>query len=492
LRHALELVSDGAHERVRARVLASLAYQQRKAGDPQGRQTAEDALAVARQAGELATEAAALNYLAMIDAESGKATPDRQAEALAMLGRARSLASQAGDYHEVLAAAIHESHILEGLGEHARAAEAARSGLADAQRYGLSLTSGAVLTINLAEPLLMMGEWDEAAAILSRALTSTRSHRYSLQRLMGDLAVWRGDLGLARDALTAAQDLLSGRWFMHENHLPVARLEIELTAADGDLAAAVLAAQKALSSYDLLASPRYAWPLLVTAATVASALAARPGAIRTEADLQQATAVLAAARAQAAKLTVEGPVQAAHELTFLAISAGAEALAGRGTMTGQDQVGAWQQAASAWSAAGEPHGRAIALVAFAEAALRADVRETEDVRAALAEAAETARRLGARPVEQEAARLARRARIGLGPGAGSGQAAGRPDGFGLTSREREVLTLISGGMSNGAVAKELFISVKTVSVHVSKVLAKLGAANRNEAAAIAHRSGLVG
>jgi ATP/maltotriose-dependent transcriptional regulator MalT len=489
LRQALGLVSDGAHEPVRARVLASLAHQQRKAGDPQGRRTAEEAVVIARQAGELATEAAALNYLAMIDGDSATASPDRRADALEMLGRARSLASQAGDYHEVLAAAIHESHILEGMGEHARAVEAARSGLADAQRYGLSRTSGAVLTINLVEPLLMMGEWDEAAAVLARALTSTRSHRYSLQRLTGDLAVWRGDLGLARDALTAARDLLSGRWFMHQNHLPVARLEIELSAADGDLAAAVSAAEISLSSYDLLAAPRYAWPLVVTAATVAADLAARPGAIRTEAELQQAGAVLAAARAQAAKLTVDGPVQAAHELTFLAVSGGAEALVRSGTETvhAQDLVAAWQQAASAWAAVGEPHRHALALLGLAEAALRADVRQTADVRASLAEAAGIARRLGARPVEQEASRLARRARIDLGLGAGNG----RPDGSGLTGREREVLALISAGMSNAAVARELFISAKTVSVHVSNVLAKLGAANRAEAAAIAHRAGLL-
>jgi DNA-binding CsgD family transcriptional regulator/tetratricopeptide (TPR) repeat protein len=491
LRRALELVSDGADERVRARVLASLAYQQRKAGDPQGRRTAEEARAIARQVGALATEAAALNYLAMLEGDSVAASPDERAAALEMLGRARSIASQAGDYHEVLAAAIHESHILEGMGEHARAAEAARTGLADAQLYGLSRTSGAVLTINLAEPLMMMGEWDEAAAVLARALTSTHSHRYTLQRLVGDLAVWRGDLGLARDALTAAQDLLSGRWFLHENHLPVARLEIELSAADGDLPAAVSAAEMSLSSYDLLAAPRYAWPLLVTAATAAADLAARPGAIRTEAELQQAGAVLAAARAQAAKLAVEGPVEAAHELTFLAVAAGAEALIGPGPRPGpvQDPAAAWQQAASAWAAVGEPHRRAIALLGFAAAALGAGGRASDEVRAALAEAAEIGRRLGARPVEQEASRLARRARVDLGDGADASPVTG---GFGLTSREREVLALVSGGMSNAAVARELFISVKTVSVHVSNVLAKLGAANRNEAAAIAHRSGLLG
>jgi DNA-binding NarL/FixJ family response regulator len=46
------------------------------------------------------------------------------------------------------------------------------------------------------------------------------------------------------------------------------------------------------------------------------------------------------------------------------------------------------------------------------------------------------------------------------------------------------------GRSNRQIAEELFISVKTASVHVSNILAKLGVASRVEAAAVAHRLGL--
>ncbi len=60
----------------------------------------------------------------------------------------------------------------------------------------------------------------------------------------------------------------------------------------------------------------------------------------------------------------------------------------------------------------------------------------------------------------------------------------------LTSREREVLRLIAAGRSNREIASVLFIAPKTASVHVSNILAKLGAASRTEAAAIAHREGL--
>lgn len=61
----------------------------------------------------------------------------------------------------------------------------------------------------------------------------------------------------------------------------------------------------------------------------------------------------------------------------------------------------------------------------------------------------------------------------------------------LTTREREVLALVADGRSNGEIGKQLYISTKTVSVHVSNILAKLGAAGRTEAAAIARRDGLL-
>jgi len=63
--------------------------------------------------------------------------------------------------------------------------------------------------------------------------------------------------------------------------------------------------------------------------------------------------------------------------------------------------------------------------------------------------------------------------------------------LGLTARENEVLSLIVDGYSNGQIAERLFITRKTASVHVSNILAKLGVGTRLEAAAMAHRMGLV-
>ena len=114
------------------------------------------------------------------------------------------------------------------------------------------------------------------------------------------------------------------------------------------------------------------------------------------------------------------------------------------------------------------------------------------------EAYATADRLGAGPLAAEAAALARRARLRLvpaTPGTGRAERAEPPAAadelarFGLTDREREVLALLAAGRSNPEIARALFISAKTASVHVSNILAKLGVSRRVEAAAVAHRLG---
>jgi DNA-binding CsgD family transcriptional regulator len=68
----------------------------------------------------------------------------------------------------------------------------------------------------------------------------------------------------------------------------------------------------------------------------------------------------------------------------------------------------------------------------------------------------------------------------------------RPDTFGLSRREREVLSLIAEGRTNREIGERLFISQKTVGVHVGNILAKLRVSGRVEAAAVAIRLGLAG
>lgn len=97
--------------------------------------------------------------------------------------------------------------------------------------------------------------------------------------------------------------------------------------------------------------------------------------------------------------------------------------------------------------------------------------------------------------DRAGARDERRAALTLAEQLGAGELVARlrPGGTvgPLTARETEVLRLVAAGSTNGQIAERLHISTKTASVHVSNILAKLGAANRSEAAATATRQGLL-
>jgi DNA-binding NarL/FixJ family response regulator len=95
-------------------------------------------------------------------------------------------------------------------------------------------------------------------------------------------------------------------------------------------------------------------------------------------------------------------------------------------------------------------------------------------------ARESAHAMGAQPL------LAELTAQGSAPAPATGAG-----GATLTPRETEILALVAEGRSNGEIGKQLFISTKTVSVHVSNILAKLEAASRTEAAAVARRRGLL-
>jgi DNA-binding NarL/FixJ family response regulator len=119
----------------------------------------------------------------------------------------------------------------------------------------------------------------------------------------------------------------------------------------------------------------------------------------------------------------------------------------------------------------------------------------EEAGSLLESARAVAERLGMRPLLGEIDSLARRARLRMAAAAGSDDEAaanGAVAGLGLTPRELEVLQLVAEGCTNREIGERLFMSEKTASVHVSRIIAKLGAANRTEAAASAQRLGLVG
>jgi DNA-binding NarL/FixJ family response regulator len=99
--------------------------------------------------------------------------------------------------------------------------------------------------------------------------------------------------------------------------------------------------------------------------------------------------------------------------------------------------------------------------------------------------------MGAATLGAQIEAIARRSRLSLDAPTPVTLGATTVDQLGLTPREAEVLSLVSAGLTNRQIGEQLFVSEKTASVHVSNILAKLGAAGRTEAVALARRRGLL-
>jgi DNA-binding CsgD family transcriptional regulator len=472
---ALSLVPGSVSMQVRAELLMVSTGNTSGLIEARVEQSVREALRIAREAAEPKAESKALAALAIIRASPG-AQAAHDSEPLTLLALSRAAAERAGAYQPMFSAVVYESHLLCGAGEYERAAAAARQGIAAAERYGVTRTSGTFLAINEAEPLYALGRWDEALAIVGRALdlAPLPRTRIALWTLSGSIALARGDLGTAVKMAAAGRSVVSGLYYDDQFHLSHGLLDLELKLAAEGPAAAVALAAKQLDRYDLSRSgPRYLWPLLVVAAAAAAA-----------AGTASAGALLDRVRTIAEKLAVFGPVQAAWQLTLTALDPPAE-------LDLEIRIAAWDAAVTAWEALSQPKETASTLVFAARAALASATLPGNREAAAvwLRRAAPIAERLDARLLCEEIMTLSRRAGISLPGNAGvataSAEAAGG-DHLGLTNREREVLCLLAAGQSNREIATALFISPKTASVHVSNILAKLGAATRTEAAARAH------
>ncbi|MFE9028504.1 AAA family ATPase [Streptomyces iakyrus] len=142
---------------------------------------------------------------------------------------------------------------------------------------------------------------------------------------------------------------------------------------------------------------------------------------------------------------------------------------------------AWGEAVTAFGY-GDVYELARCRARYAEALVAAGRRAEAAAEARTVR--EIADGLGATPLRDQVDALVRRARLS--------DASGDDDRAGtLTAREQDVLRLLALGRSNRQIGEELFISGKTASVHVSNILAKLGASSRGEAVAIAYREGLI-
>jgi DNA-binding CsgD family transcriptional regulator len=489
---AVRLVPPAPPTPSRARVLAGLGQAlMLRARFAEAKATSEEAIEVARAAGALAVEVHALNTLGTVTGRLGDVEGG-----LARLEESRRLAGELGLAKDETRACVNLSDLLDDLGRFEEAVAIASDGIEVARAAGLQRTFGAFLAGNAAASLYNLGRWDEHVRLTDAYRDPGDGDDFNTVTLGMARAVLdagRGDFEAALGRVEAARRL-SGDPFIAVQYPPVmAAAEAEVAVWQGRLAEAGAAVAGALAALQ--------GPLVDLRGCMLLALGLRVEGRRAE---------LALARqdhdtVRDARLVAEGLVQWARD-TFAgsAVEIGwhgallATCEAEWTGVVGEADPRQWLAAVAAWDEAGVPYPAAVARWRAAEVVLarRGDRGLAGEL---LRDGHAVAVALGAEPLRRELERLARLGRIELSPEAAAAPRDGPPAdaepealaGLGLTARELEVLGLVAEGRSNRQVADALFISAKTASVHVSNILAKLGVASRVEAAAVAHRLGLL-
>ena len=379
---------------------------------------------------------------------------------------------------------------------------------------------------NLADMLLFAGRVPEAMQVAQEGLEQTppehvRAHGW-LTLVLSEVAFAYGDWELARGSLSPMPKALSGIFYIFRM-LRVAELAIgvgeeeraanaleritepvgastepqwigvygaltaDLCARRGDLAGAQLAVAEALDRMEVCTED-----IGRISRVSLSGIAVEADRAQRARDLGDTAArrdALARARLHLGRLEAcaedGGPPESAR------------ALHGRAEMArarGRGAANAYARAARAWRAIHIPYPAAIATWRQAECLAESGDREAAAV--AAQQALEEARALGSIWLEGEVRGLGERARLGLA-GHADGEDRARhageqvpsavEDPFGLTERERQVLSLLAEGATNRQIGAALYMAEKTASVHVSRILAKLDVRGRTEAAAVAHR-----
>ena len=474
---AVRLVPDEPTE-ARARVLAGLAGALALSGrNRESLPYAEQAVTMARKAGALSEESHALSTMGINLTAIGETE-----EALGSLREAVAVttALAPSNVADTYRAYVNLSDGLISCGRFADAAEAALQGLRLCQGRGRGTehTIGAVMHANMIEALFWLGRWDEA------------SRHAPDQPITASTSICSAHLG----AVTAMLHGARGRFDVAETFLQAGRRAL---ATGGHQEArglfAVMAAEVRLWRDEPAAAMELLQPELPGVVDGEyGPLAARllSAAARVEAELTVrstgAERPVAARIADAVATWSAQPSLPVYAAAHLSLARAELSRAAGGSVAAQ----AWADAAAVWARLNGVFPLAYARYRQAEALLsvggqrRAATRLLELVR-------HTTAGLGAAPLADLVVRLARRARVVLRER--DAQARLAPEdlsAFGLTAREEQVLGLIGEGLTNRQIARSLFISEKTVSIHVSRVLAKLSVPNRSQAAATAHRLGL--
>lgn len=446
---ALEHVVD---ESFRARTWGRLARLTLHLGDDAG-PLARAAAAAAAEVGDAVVEANARITLGTALTVQGNGEAG-----LAELDRAGALAVD--DVDTTLRLYVNASDACHLTGLFERGAETALVGLAYAREHGIERSFGAYVAGNAAESLLAAGDWARARELLDAAvaLDPPGSLEAHVQLLLAWLLMWQGRTAEPEAILEHQRPaLVQGR--QPQFVIQAMRIDGELATLTGRPERAWRYALEFAERPGLFDVPRR-YPFLATAAAAAAAL--------DRADPSPGRRALVERLLRDAPRCAIAPVWTAVARAELA-----------------DDVATWERAAGVVAGPRAP-AHLLPYVRLRQAERMAADGERASVGPVLDEASARAARLGANLISDRVTGL--RSRLGLARGAGLSR-----DGTlaALTARELAVLRLVSEGRSNGQIAAELFISPKTVSVHVSNILAKLGVAGRGEAAAVAHRAGLL-
>jgi len=479
---ALRLIPSAPPTQARASALAQHAGILVFAGQyDASRAEAEEAIAMARELdapGELALALGVLGW--------GLAAQGNVDGGLERFREGAAIASAIGSAEGVSLASINLVTLLDRVGRSREQLDAALVAFRSAERLGVARTYGALLLGYAAKAQFVLGQWDEADRTTETGLRTGASDRaevwLSINR--GRLMTARGRFGAASALLERARSL-AGRHGPGEFEGPLLLAEAELGVWRGDMAAVRQAGHAALGMAvgGGPPDPSLAWIAIAVVRAEADS-AERRGGRPGDDPTAPALAWLA---------EIEGAVQAVVvERPELAAGPRSDAIrsllrAERGRVAGPPDPSAWRGVASAWDALERPYLAAYAR--FREASATIASRGSRVAAAELLrEARTTAATLGADPLLGRIDDLAGAARLAIAP---EPRASINGDPHGFTAREREVLALVVAGWTNQQIADRLFITRKTASVHVSNCMAKLGAANRGEAAAMAHRLGLV-
>ena len=536
LRRAVE-VAPPEPSLARARILALLAQERMIAGAfRDGERAAGDALAIARGLGDEAEPEAihAMTTLAVI-----RGWGDDPESSVPMLREAIERSKALGLVEEWWRAGANMAVVLELLGRPKEAIDVAFRDIEEARANDLDAVYGKLLGGNVAGLLVDVGRWAEARELSLRALDWSPAGVPFVNAILNLVIV-----EIESEAGEEAGRLL-GRILVEletggdlQFAVPAYQATASYAMWSGDLADARRAVERGWARLRGTED----WVLVARMAATALEVEA---AIAVEALEKRRIADVAAARERGGRILAEAEAavaRARHETSSApegepdASLATARAFDAR--LHGRDDPTHWAALAARWRALGDPYRearaswrQAEAILAGAVAGLAEGSRTRVDARLARADAREPlihavtlAMSLRARPLLRALRELGQRAMIAIPPevdalldepaavvpgprasvspgpvaeATGPEPVPGTPrkpvpggDTFGLSRRELEVLGLISQGRTNREIGDRLFISQKTVGVHVGNILAKLGVSGRVEAAAVAIRLGL--